>query len=310
MGQPLVSTIIPCYKQAHYVAQAVDSVLNQTYPNVEVIVVDDGSPDNLDEVMAAYASEPRVRVIKQQNSGLSNARNHGVAEARGAYLQFLDSDDWLHPDKFAIQVPLLEAQPEIGFVYSDFYMVYNETEISDEWLVSRSLGSLEPDIFNTLWLNNCVANMTVLIRREWFDKSGGFDPRPILTEDYELWMRLTAMGCKVRYLPQRMGYYRQHKTSMSKDGLQAEREAAAREVIAQRFPELIGPATTYAIATMNASWQKWVDELQAKIKQQDALIMQLQRGAYHPKTMLISFARLGRRIGARRWRQLKRLRYR
>lgn len=300
MGQPLVSTIIPCYKQAHYVAQAIDSVLNQTYPNIEVIVVDDSSPDNFDEVMADYASEPRVRVIKQQNSGVSNARNHGVAEAHGAYLQFLDADDWLHPDKLAVQVPVLEAQPEIGFVYSDFYMVYNETEISDEWSVSRSMGSLEPDIFNTLWLNNCVPIMTVLIRREWFDKSGGFDPKPILNEDFELWMRLAAMGCKVRYLPQRLGYYRQHPTSVTRDGLQPAREAAARDVIARRFPELIGPATTYALSTMRAANKQWTDELRAEIVRQETIIRQLKRGVYYPRAVLTRVKRLGRQFGARR----------
>jgi GT2 family glycosyltransferase len=244
-------------------------------------------------------------VIKQQNSGLSNARNRGAAEARGVYYQFLDSDDWLHPDKFAVQVPVLKAQPEIGFVYSDFYMVYNETEISDAWSVALSLGTLEPDIFNTLWLNNCVPNMTVLIRREWFDRSGGFDPRPILTEDFEFWMRVTAMGCKVRYLPQRLGYYRQHTTSMSKDGLQPAREAAARDVIARRFPELIGPATTYALSTLRASHKKVVDELVAHIEQQDTVIWQLKRGVYYPKAVLTRVKRLGQRFGAQSLRQLK-----
>jgi glycosyltransferase involved in cell wall biosynthesis len=295
MSNPLVSAIIPCYKQAHYLGRAVDSVLSQTYSSIEVIVIDDGSPDDVGAVTAAYARDSRVRVIRQENQGLAAARNRGAAEAQGTYLQFLDSDDWIHPQKFAIQVAALEADPSVGFVYSDFYMVYNDTHVSDEWSASKSLGVLEPEIFNTLWLNNCVANMTVLLRRDWFDRSGGFDTTPVLTEDYEMWMRLTALGCRVHYIPERLGYYRQHASSMTQDGLQPARKAAARTLIAQRFPELVGPATDYAIDTIHASWKKWVDELQETIKRQDEHIADLQRQGYHPQVAMKSMLRSGAR---------------
>src|SRR5690242_15999832 len=129
----LVSVIIPCYKQAHYLPTAIESLLAQTYDTLEIIVINDGSPDNIGEVMQKYQADPRIRLIEQVNLGLSEARNTGLAAAKGEFLQFLDADDWLHPQKIAHQVAFLEkAEPQTGLVYCNFWPVYNDTEIKED----------------------------------------------------------------------------------------------------------------------------------------------------------------------------------
>src|SRR5262249_50697164 len=107
---PLVSVIIPCYKQARYLPEAIDSVLAQIYPNVEVIVVNDGSPDNTEAVASRYGD--RIRYVWRPNGGISAARNTGIANMRGLYVKFLDSDDYLHPEQIAWQMEALAGRED------------------------------------------------------------------------------------------------------------------------------------------------------------------------------------------------------
>jgi glycosyltransferase involved in cell wall biosynthesis len=109
-NEPLVSVVIPTYNRAHCVGEAIKSVLDQTYKNFEIIVVDDGSTDNTQEVLATFGD--RIRVIRQENKGVSAARNAGIREARGEWLAFLDSDDLWLPDKLGIQIADLRRYPE------------------------------------------------------------------------------------------------------------------------------------------------------------------------------------------------------
>src|SRR5215212_10726407 len=109
----LVSVIIPCYNQAHFLGEAIESVISQSYKNFEIIVVDDGSTDNTSEVASSYEE---VRLVRQQNRGLAGARNRGLGEARGEYVVFLDSDDRLVSEALEVGVRELEAHPECAFV--------------------------------------------------------------------------------------------------------------------------------------------------------------------------------------------------
>src|SRR5262245_58457673 len=129
MTQPLVSVIIPSYNYGCYVQQAVDSALSQSYPNQEVIVVDDGSTDDTEVRLAAYGK--RIRYIHQKNQGLSEARNTGIREARGEFLAFLDSDDAFHPKKTELQMAYLMAHPEVSLVGTEMF--------SDERVVWRQV---------------------------------------------------------------------------------------------------------------------------------------------------------------------------
>src|SRR5215212_6403385 len=112
-GQPLVTVVIPCYNQAHFLGEAIESVLSQSYPHGELIVVDDGSTDETSEVASRYEG---ARLIRQENRGLAGARNRGLGEAKGEYVVFLDADDRLLPGALEASLGCFEAHPECAFV--------------------------------------------------------------------------------------------------------------------------------------------------------------------------------------------------
>src|SRR5215469_3696643 len=124
----LVTVIVPTYNMAHYLPQSVQSALGQSYANLEVQIVDDGSTDETAAVVRRWERDPRVRVHRQVNSGLSAARNSGISLARGEFVALLDADDVWMPDKLARQMPLFRGQPEVGVVYSDYQMVDDSGE--------------------------------------------------------------------------------------------------------------------------------------------------------------------------------------
>ncbi len=121
-----VSVILPTFNRAHLICEAIDSILNQTYRDFEIIVVDDGSTDNTTEVLQRYSD--RITYIKQENKGPGDARNRGIAEAKGEYIAFLDSDDIWFKDKLELQVAVMEKLPEIGFLCSDFCILKDGEE--------------------------------------------------------------------------------------------------------------------------------------------------------------------------------------
>src|SRR5215213_4245219 len=119
----LVSVVIPCYNQAHFLGEAVESVLAQSYPRFEVVVVDDGSTDDTAEVAARY---PKVRCVRQQNQGLAAARNTGLRHSEGEYVVFLDADDRLLPEALKNGLECLETHRECAYVYGHFRMIASD----------------------------------------------------------------------------------------------------------------------------------------------------------------------------------------
>jgi glycosyltransferase involved in cell wall biosynthesis len=184
-GNILVSIIMPFYSHPEFVQQAIESALNQTHSHLEVLVVDDGSPHDLTSLTQPYLSDARFRVLRQENSGVAAARNTGIAAARGRYIQFLDSDDWLAPEKIARHVRALEERSDFGLVFCPTYFV-------EDGVVSRSVDMLENprwraegDHFKSLWAANRMVVHAPLVRRTWLEQVGGFNTSD-LTEDYEL----------------------------------------------------------------------------------------------------------------------------
>lgn len=127
---PLISVIVPVYKTELFLNKCISSILNQTYSNVEVIVVDDGSPDQCGQFCDQWAEkDSRIQVIHQENGGLSAARNTGMQHSCGAYLAFVDSDDWVAPDMFEILVNQLEANLDCDVAACGFQKVYSDGEV-------------------------------------------------------------------------------------------------------------------------------------------------------------------------------------
>jgi glycosyltransferase involved in cell wall biosynthesis/peptidoglycan/xylan/chitin deacetylase (PgdA/CDA1 family) len=185
----LVSVIIPCYNQAHYLEEAIESVLHQTYPHVEIVVVDDGSTDNTFEVASRY---PGVLCIRQENSGLSAARNRGVGSSRGDYLVFLDADDRLRPRGIEAGIEVLRGDPELAFASGP----YANIDQRGNPLPSGPPPSMGPiptdrDAYVAFLRGDYVGmHGTVMYRKAAFQSVGGFDGRLAMRQDYDLYLRL------------------------------------------------------------------------------------------------------------------------
>ena len=207
---PKVSIIIPAYNRAGMILTAVESVLAQTYPDWEAIIVDDGSSDNTREVVAGV-KDARVRYIYQDNKGLPDARNTGIRASSGEYVAFLDSDDAFLPEKLMLQVPVLDATPQIGLVAGGFVEVDMDMRPLHEirpWVKNPTLDLLD-------WVRTCSFCVgSPLVRRAWLDKAGLFDETMRYVEDWDLWLRLASMSCRMQWLKEPVYLYRMHASSM------------------------------------------------------------------------------------------------
>lgn len=202
-----VSVIIPTYNYAHFIAEAVESVLAQTFPVFEIIVVDDGSSDNTEEVIGQFGD--KVKFIKQKNGGVGLARNTGVKNSTGDFLAFLDADDIWLPPKIERQIELFQTDEEIGLTTTamrEFFVKEKTMRIYAEgkngWC-AESLLLLEPVAIGP--------GSTTLVKREVFEKIGGFDENKELhpSEDWEFCYRV-AREYKLAFLPEVLVEYRNH----------------------------------------------------------------------------------------------------
>jgi glycosyltransferase involved in cell wall biosynthesis len=205
-SQPLVSVIIPTYNYARFIAEAVASVQSQTYSNWEIIVVDDGSTDNTEEVVKNLAAdEPRISYLRQDNARQAAARNNGIRHAGGDYFQFLDADDLIEPQKLERQVAFLEQHPDVDITYSG--VRYFSSDRAGELRLSRQYSSWEDsgawmpeisgqgkEILLALLRNNIMVVDAPLIRREVIDRVGLFDVDLTPVEDWEYFIRCASRG--------------------------------------------------------------------------------------------------------------------
>lgn len=220
---PKASVIITTYNRAHLVGDAIDSVLKQTFIDFELIVVDDGSADNTEQVVGSYI-DPRLKYIKQPNQGLPAARNTGIQAATGEYISFLDDDDIILPEKLALQVATLDSDPEIGLVYSLYYAV---TETDDEMLKVPA-GTCDPPLtLRRLLLGPWAHISTVLVRYSWVEKIGGFDRKIQPGDDFDFYIGLALAGCKMTGISTPLALIRQQSGSLGKSIYHREKDSIA-----------------------------------------------------------------------------------
>jgi len=236
--KPKVSVIVPAYDSAKYLAETVHSVLDQSYDNYEVIVVDDGSNDGTLGVARSF--EPRIKVLAQPNGGPASARNLAIRNSRGDYIAFLDSDDLWMKDKLEKQIALLEKNSTVGLAYGEALMFAgNNGEIK----IKDKIGfTLEPS-FRSLLFGDYIPNSTVVIRRRCIDKVGLLnESRDLIgVEDYEYWMRVAKHFTMVG-IPRPLAYYRIREGNLMGDGSDINKGlnlsiAAIRE-IERLYPDL------------------------------------------------------------------------
>jgi glycosyltransferase involved in cell wall biosynthesis len=208
---PRVSVIIPTYNDAHYLGEAIRSVLDQTYQDFEVIVVDDGSKDNPDAVVEAFG-DPRIRNICQENKGLPGARNTGIKAAQGDFITLLDADDTFLPNKLEDQVAFLDAHPDIGLVAGGWISVdeqRNLFRISEPWQTWPEL-SVGAVLVECPLMVHCV-----LLRREALDQVGLFDESMKWQEDRDFWLRFAVTGRAMAWQDRIVCTRRWHAGNMS-----------------------------------------------------------------------------------------------
>jgi glycosyltransferase involved in cell wall biosynthesis len=203
LDEPLVSVIIPTFNRKQLVERAIASVLNQTYANLELLVIDDGSTDGTGEALAHFRSDPRFHYAYQHNSGQSAARNSAISVASGNLIALLDSDNYWQADKLRRQLDFWAGKPGHDILYSLGYLIDLEGNILNS---SAKLPRPSGNILNQLLQGNCITNNTVLVSRKCFQELGGFDESLRIAEDYDLWLRFATRYTFLHH-PERVVYY-------------------------------------------------------------------------------------------------------
>ncbi len=273
MEQTLVSVIIPTYNRAQYLPEAVESVLGQTYTNIEVIVVDDGSDDDTRERLRPY--EGRIRYVYTENGGPARARNRGMKMAKGRYIAFLDSDDLYYPQKIELQARFLDGRDDVGLVSTELSAIsdkgmldefhlkkyhrsaYMAPEATYENIYAKSLSLSEAGlkikgweeskvyigkVFERYYDELILATNTVMFRKDLLERTGFQDEEYWLFEDYEFVLRLVK-SCKVAFIDVPTYKLRYHNSQIST----ASNKPNGREILIKKYTNLIEIAERHGL---------------------------------------------------------------
>jgi glycosyltransferase involved in cell wall biosynthesis len=189
--QPLVSFVMPVYNAEKYLTESIISVLNQTYQNIELIAVNDGSKDSSQEILESFAkADSRLVIINQKNTGIVGALNKGIEHAKGEFIARVDADDVCFLSRIEKQIPYMLEDPEVVLVCSGFEVI----DENSEFMYREILPTRDQDIKRAMLLYNPIGHGTVLLRKSAIIELGGYSDKCGPTEDYELWSRLSHSG--------------------------------------------------------------------------------------------------------------------
>lgn len=216
LNQPLVSIVMPTYNQERFIGKAIQSVLDQTYQNWELIVVNNFSTDQTKSIVEGF-SEPRVKMIDFANQGvIAASRNLAIKSASGAFIAFLDSDDYWTPTKLALCLAKIDQGFDLvchgEYFFSDGSEAFKPTEYGPE---------SDCGFAKMLAHGNCLSTSAIVVKKSVLDAVGVFDENRIYNtaEDFDLWLRVSRSGYKVGILSDMLGYYRIHAGSASASNL-------------------------------------------------------------------------------------------
>lgn len=219
----MVSVIIPTYNYGSFITEALTAVLNQTYADWECIVVDDCSTDNTASIVQSFIQrDGRFQYLKTiSNAGVSAARNLGIRQAKGEWIQFLDADDLISSDKIEVQLQFLLANPKVDIVYSDFFHFTDHADFSSkgEYAIHERVNGSGHLVVPVLLRGNIFRMNTLLIRKNTMLESGLFREEFRSVEDWEFWLRILSRGAEIRFLPdvRAMSAVRVNPNGLSKD---------------------------------------------------------------------------------------------
>lgn len=292
---PKVSVVIPAYNAMTYLPETVESVLKQTFTDCEVLIINDGSSDHIVE-WASQVTDPRVKLISQENKGLPEARNTGIANALGEYVAFVDADDLWEPTKLEKQVRRLEDDRAVG-------LVYTWTALTDQW--GKPTGRLfvsqvEGNVWEQIVVEDMIANgSSSMVRRSCFETVGVFDPSLTSCEDRDMWTRIAA-----RYpfavVKEPLTLYRQHGNSMTKNRqrmIQTLRQVIEKSFASAPLELLYLRNRSYGVMNLFQAWNS-IDEG----NYQEAIHYQRQALLHHPQLRYSeNYLRLSFAIAMMRW---------
>ena len=249
---PTVSVVIPAYNAERWIGETLESVLAQEAPDLEVLVVDDGSTDDTAAVVARF---PSVRCLRKPNGGLGSARNAGIRAATGRYVAFVDSDDVWLPGKLSAQIDLLD-RTGLAWAYCDA-IVFDEVTGRKLHRMSERNPMPSGDVLETLFLGCFIASPTPVVRRSVFDEVGLFSEVGIvhMREDWDMWLRIAARY-PVGLVPHALARYRTHpsnNTSRESPALVYDSTIAVIESACQRDPARLQPLRDRAVANLSVS---------------------------------------------------------
>ncbi|EHQ36862.1 glycosyltransferase [Methanoplanus limicola] len=212
---PKVSVIIPVYNGQQYIGKTIESVINQSFKEWEIIVVNDGSTDRSSDILHDYILKlgNKIRVYNTANGGVSNARNLGIKLSESDYISFLDQDDCFEKTKLEKQCSFLIKNPDVCLVYSNYSIIDNNDNITKNKIFEDS-ALKKGFIFDDLLYFNFIGISTVMVRRSVMNRVGGFNSDYRLCEDLELLLRISKI-CQIDYINESLLYYRDHYQSFT-----------------------------------------------------------------------------------------------
>lgn len=251
-----ISVIIPTFERPQLLLQAIQSVLDQSFTDFEILVIDDGSTDNTAEIVTSI-TDHRVKYFRQPNKGVSAARNTGIRLAESEFISFLDHDDLYLPEKLSLQVSQLRGNHEIGLVHSVYYGTVGTEE-------PRRLAGVchSPVQLRDLLLGNLIHLSTALVRRSWLEYVSGFDEQLVYGgEDRDIILRLALAGCVIGCVPKPLAVIRQQPSSLARLSYRR-REVTSRTILDKvfcdpRMPDELQGLRNRAYATQLVHLAAW-----------------------------------------------------
>lgn len=236
-----VSVLLPVHNGARYIESATRSILDQTHRDLELVVVDDGSTDGSAEIVSAL-SDCRVRLIRnERNLGLPASLNRGLSAARAGIVARQDADDLSHPRRLEAQVAFLEANPAIGLLGTQAWLIDEDGRCKG----SVAHACAHESLIWELMFDNAFVHTSVAFRREAVALHGGYDETSAYNEDYDLWVKL-ARTTRLANLPERLVAWRSHGASKTR-GTSDKAAAANRRILARNLPSVLGDTPAEAV---------------------------------------------------------------
>lgn len=237
---PLVSVVMPCYNGKKYIGEAIESVINQTYSNWELIIVDDGSVDNSYKIISRYLSDPRIKYIRHKsNKGIAAARNTGLLKSNGKYITLLDNDDTWAEEKLEIQLNAFkESNNETGLIFGNRGKIDFQGNLKKYKKVKVNISNDRFSNLKKLFIRNYICSITVIFKKECTGRIGYFDEEIKWgADDFDLWLRIAGQF-DIKYIDRIIAYKRDHEFNYYDDQKMAIGDIYIVNKITKLYPNL------------------------------------------------------------------------